>query len=259
MGTLANKSHPTRLYSTTPISASRCMASRLAIWTAVNIDGNQLKASFGPGWRRDKRLPANQQTLAEVYGHVPGKRPRDRPRPSGAPARSRLGVAGCGRPGGGRHLPLHQRRAAGACLQQRDLGQSRGFRPGPRRRARPQGDGDDRANPAADDNFFGEGLKGGPWQSLVVLEDRRFQATGRHAIRHRLRHRAIDDDGPAVRIEPLQSLQHRRGLGVPTPDPVIEEFTGLDFGELAPRPMGSVETTSLESARPIREADDIAF
>ncbi|MGO6907234.1 DNA/RNA non-specific endonuclease, partial [Rhizobium ruizarguesonis] len=46
---------------------------RLALWTAVNIDGAKLKSTKSPAWRRDDRLPANEQTLADIYGKVPGK------------------------------------------------------------------------------------------------------------------------------------------------------------------------------------------
>ncbi|MFW8589016.1 DNA/RNA non-specific endonuclease [Rhizobium beringeri] len=81
------------------------------------MDGAKLKSAKSPAWRRDDRLPANEQTLAEIYGKVPGKAIQiDR----GHLVR-RLdpvwGRSGSCRPRRERHLPLYERCAAGTHLQ----------------------------------------------------------------------------------------------------------------------------------------------
>ncbi|WP_246763565.1 DNA/RNA non-specific endonuclease [Rhizobium sp. 007] len=43
------------------------------MWTAVNIDGSKVLSTKSRSWRRDDRLPASEQTLADIYGKVPGK------------------------------------------------------------------------------------------------------------------------------------------------------------------------------------------
>lgn len=73
-GTLAvNEDTRGKAFDYTHFSLAMHVERRLAAWTAVNINGNELKSTDSPSWRRDSRLPANQQTLAEVYGIVPGK------------------------------------------------------------------------------------------------------------------------------------------------------------------------------------------
>jgi endonuclease G len=73
-GTLAKNSDTGKtVFDYTHFSLAMHAERRLAAWTAVNINGRELKSASSPSWRRDMRLPANQQTLAEVYGKVPGK------------------------------------------------------------------------------------------------------------------------------------------------------------------------------------------
>jgi endonuclease G len=112
-----------------------------------------------------------------------------------------------------------------------------------------------------DDDFYGEGLKGGPWQipwsfwKIAVFKrlDGTASVTG-----------FIIEQSPtlaplfeATRYNPY-SIEEARVFQRPIR--LIEELTGLDFGKLRTMDrMGSVETTAPASARQIRGADDISF
>jgi endonuclease G len=112
-----------------------------------------------------------------------------------------------------------------------------------------------------DDSFYGEGLKGGPWQipwsfwKICVFK----RPDGTPSVTGFI----VEQSSTIAPIfemtrYSLHSVDEARVFQRPIK--LIEELTGLDFGVLRKMDrMGSVETTAPESSRPIRGADDIAF
>ena len=235
---------------------------RLAAWTAVNITGGTLKSSnASPGWRRDKRLPDSQQTLSEVYGKVPGKTVQiDR----GHLVRRLDPVWG--------EQDVADRAAADTYHYTNAAPQEHVYN------SETWGNLEDFVLARADerdhkvtimtgpilrpdDSFYGEGLKGGPWQipwsfwKIAVFKraDGSSSVTG-FIVEQSSTIRPIFE---ATRYNPY-SVEEARVFQRPIA--LIEELTGLDFGKLRRMDrLGSVETTSASSARPIRGPDDIAF
>ncbi|MEI9429859.1 DNA/RNA non-specific endonuclease [Mesorhizobium sp. Cs1299R1N3] len=261
-GTLAkNNTNDKTVFDYTHFSLAMNVERRLAIWTAVNIDGNTLKSTKSPSWRRDERLPANQQTLAEVYGSVPGKGIQiDR----GHLVRRLDPVWGpqavADRAGDD---TFHYTNAAPQehVYNSETWGNLEDF---------VLARADKNAQKASvmtgpilrpDDNFYGEGLKGGPWQipwsfwkiCIFKRPDGTVSVTGFVVEQSS----TISPIFEATRYNPY-SVDEARVFQRPIK--LIEELTNLDFGALRKMDrMGSVETTAIESSRPIRSADDIAF
>jgi endonuclease G len=235
---------------------------RLAIWTAVNIAGRELKSSkSSPGWRRDKRLPANQQTLAEIYGKVPGKGIQiDR----GHLVRRLDPVWG--------PQEVADRAAADTFHYTNAAPQEHVYN------SETWGNledfvlarADERDHKATvmtgpilrpDDDFYGDGLKGGPWQipwsfwkvAIFKRPDGSPSVTGFVVEQSS----TIAPLFEATRYNPY-TIDEARVFQRPIA--LIEELTGLDFGKLRTMDrMGTIETTAIASARPIRGPDDIAF
>lgn len=235
---------------------------RLAAWTAVNIDGRELKSSSAsPGWRRDKRLPDSEQTLSEIYGKVPGKTVQiDR----GHLVRRLDPVWG--------EQAVADRAAADTYHYTNAAPQEHVYN------SETWGNLEDFVLARADerdhkvtvmtgpilrpdDSFYGEGLKGGPWQipwsfwKIAVFKrpDGSPSVTG-FVVEQSSTIRPIFE---ATRYNPY-SVQEARVFQRPIA--LIEELTGLDFGKLRKMDrLGVVETTAPSAARPIRGPDDIAF
>ncbi len=262
-GTLAKNSDTDRaVFDYTHFSLAMHAERRLAVWTAVNIAGKELKSSKAePGWRRDKRLPANQQTLAEVYGKVPGKGLQiDR----GHLVRRLDPVWG--------PQDVADRAAADTFHFTNAAPQEHVYN------SETWGNLEDFVLARADardhkatvmtgpilrpdDDFYGEDLKGGPWQipwsfwKIAVFKrpDGTPSVTG-FVIEQST---TIAPLFEATRYNPY-SVEEARVFQRPIA--VIEDLTGLDFGKLRTMDrMGSVEMTAVASARPIRGAEDIAF
>lgn len=261
-GTLAkNNTNDKTVFDYTHFSLAMNVDRRLAIWTAVNIDGNKLKSATSPSWRRDDRLPANQQTLADVYGKVPGKGiqidrghlvrrldpvwgPQDVADRAGADTFHYTNAA-----------PQEHIYNSETWGNLEDFVLARA---------------DTRAQKATvmtgpilrpDDNFYGEGLKGGPWQipwsfwKICVFK----RPDGTPSVTGFIVEQSstIAPIFETTRYNPY-SVDEARVFQRPIK--LIEELTGLDFGGLRKMDrMGSVETTAIESSRPIRDANDIAF
>lgn len=235
---------------------------RLAAWTAVNITGKNLKSSnSNPGWRRDKRLPANQQTLADIYGPVSGK---DMQIDRGHLVRRLDPVWG--------KQAVADRAAADTYHYTNAAPQEHFYN------SETWGNledfvlarADKRDHKATvmtgpilrpDDKFYGEGLKGGPWQipwsfwkiAIFKRPDGTTSVTG-FVIEQST---AIAPLFEGTRYNPYTVEE---ASVFQRPISLIEELTGLNFGKLrAMDRLGSVESTSAASARPIHGADDIAF
>jgi endonuclease G len=261
-GTLAtNEDTNKTVFDYTHFSLAMHVERRLAIWTAVNINGKELKSTKSPSWRRDKRLPADQQTLAEVYGSVPGKGVTiDR----GHLVRRLDPVWGpqavADRAGAD---TFHYTNAAPQehVYNSEIWGNLEDF-------VLARADARDHKATVMtgpilrpDDSFYGEGLKGGPWQipwsfwKIAVFK----RADGSPSVTGFIVEQSstIKPIFEATRYNPY-SVDEARVYQRPIA--LIEELTGLDFGKLRKMDrMGSVETTAAASARPIRGADDIAF
>lgn len=265
-GRLAENNVPTKhgkhVFDYTHFSLAMHAERRLAVWTAVNIAGKDLKSSKAePGWRRDKRLLPSQQTLAEVYGKVPGKGLQvDR----GHLVRRLDPVWG--------KQEVADRAAADTFHYTNAAPQEHVFN------SEIWGNLEDFVLARADqrdhkvtvmtgpilrpdDNFFGEELKGGPWQipwsfwKIAVFKrpDGTTSVTG-FVVEQSSRIAPLFE---ATRFNPY-SVDEARVFQRPIL--LIEQLTGLDFGDLRKMDrMGSVEMTSSASARPIRGAGDIAF
>ncbi|GGC59230.1 DNA/RNA non-specific endonuclease [Chelatococcus reniformis] len=235
---------------------------RLAVWTAVNIAGNELTStSTSPGWRRDKRLPASQQTLAEVYGQVPGKGIQiDRGHlvrrldpvwgPQAVADRAAADTYHYTNAAPQEHVynsetwgNLEDFVLARADQREHKVSVMTGpiLRP--------------------DDDFYGEGLRGGPWLipwsfwKIAVFKrpDGTASVTG-FVVEQSA---TIAPLFEAARYNPYTVDEARV---FQRPIALIEQLTGLDFGRLRSMDrMGSVETTAAASARPIRGPDDIVF
>lgn len=250
------------LFDYTHFSLAMHLERRVAVWTAVNIAGDELKSSKAePGWRRDRRLPADQQTLAEVYGKVPGKTLQiDR----GHLVRRLDPVWGS--------QEVADRAAADTFHYTNAAPQEHVYN------SETWGDledfvlarADERDHKATvmtgpilrpDDSFYGEGLRGGPWQipwsfwKIAVFR----RADGTPSVTG-----FIVEQTPT--LSPLFEASRYNPYSVDEarvfqrPIRLIEDLTGLDFGRLRTMDrMGDVETTSSESARPIRSGDDIIF
>ncbi len=261
-GTLAKNSDTGKtVFDYTHFSLAMHVERRLAAWTAVNIDGKEVKSAASPSWRRDKRLPAEQQTLAEVYGKVPGKNlqidrghlvrrldpvwgPQDVADRAGADTFHYTNAA-----------PQEHVYNSETWGNLEDFVLARA---------------DNRDHKASvftgpilrpDDSFYGEGLKGGPWQipwsfwKICVFRraDGTTSVTG-FIIEQR---ETITPLFEATRYNPYtveEAKTFQKKISV------IEELTNLDFGRLRTMDrLGSVESTSADSVRPIRGAQDIAF
>lgn len=262
-GTLAKNSDTGKpVFDYTHFSLAMHVERRLAVWTAVNILGGELASSKAdPGWRRDKRLPASQQTLAEVYGKVPGKGLQiDR----GHLVRRLDPVWG--------PQAVADRAAADTFHYTNAAPQEHVYN------SETWGNledfvlarADERDHKATvltgpilrpDDDFYGETLKGGPWQipwsfwkiAIFKRSDGTPSVTG-FVIEQT---RTIAPLFETTRYNPYKVEEARV---FQRPIALIEELTGLDFGRLRMMDrMGSVERTTVAAARPIREADDIAF
>jgi len=234
---------------------------RLALWTAVNIDGSQLKSAASPSWRRDRRLPANEQTLAEIYGEVPGKGVQiDR----GHLVRRLDPVWGdqavADRAG---NDTFHYTNAAPQehIYNSEVWGNLEDF---------VLARADNRSHKVSvltgpvlrpDDEFFGEELKGGPWQipwsfwKIAVFK----RDDGTHSVTGFIVEQTsnIAPLFESTRYNPY-TIEEARVFQRPIS--LIEELTGLDFGRLRTMDrMGTVEATSALSARSIRGVEDIIF
>lgn len=260
-GTLAkNRDTGKTVFDYTHFSLAMQAERRLAAWTAVNIEGKQLKSSSKePGWRRDRRLPDNQQTLAEVYGEVPGKSLQiDR----GHLVRRLDPVWGA--------QEVADRAAADTFHYTNAAPQEHVYN------SETWGNLEDfvleradrRDHKASvmtgpilrpDDDFYGEGLRGGPWQipwsfwKIAVFR----RADGSPSVTGFVIEQTatLAPLFEATRYNPY-SVEEARVFQRPVR--VIEQLTGLDFGELRKLDkMGSVEGTA--AARPIRGAGDIVF
>lgn len=260
-GTLAkNRDTGKAVFDYTHFSLAMQAERRLAAWTAVNIDGKQLKSSSKePGWRRDRRLLDNQQTLAEVYGEVPGKSLQiDR----GHLVRRLDPVWGS--------QEVADRAAADTFHYTNAAPQEHVYN------SETWGNLEDfvleradrRDHKASvmtgpilrpDDDFYGEGLRGGPWQipwsfwKIAVFR----RADGSPSVTGFVIEQTatLAPLFEATRYNPY-SVEEARVFQRPVR--VIEQLTGLDFGELRKLDkMGSVEGTA--AARSIRGAGDIAF
>jgi endonuclease G len=234
---------------------------RLALWTAVNIDGSQVGSAKSPSWRRDPRLPADEQTLADIYGPVAGR---------------------------GIQIDRgHLVRRLDPVWGDPDVAERAGADTFHFTNAAPQehvynseiwGNLEDfvlaRADRQAqkvsvmtgpvlrpDDNFFGEGMRGGPWQipwsfwKIAVFKrgDGTVSVTG-FVIDQKAKIAPLFEGAKynPYTAEEAQVFQR--------PIALIEELTKLDFGRLRSLDrMGTVEATSALSARPIRGEDDIIF
>ncbi|MET3844153.1 DNA/RNA non-specific endonuclease [Bradyrhizobium sp. OAE829] len=262
-GTLAtNNTNNKTVFDYTHFSLAMHAERRLAAWTAVNIEGKTLKSSnASPGWRRDKRLPDSEQTLAEVYGKVPGKTVQiDR----GHLVRRLDPVWGT--------QEVADRAAADTYHYTNAAPQEHVYN------SETWGNLEDFVLARADqrdhkvsimtgpilrpdDSFYGEGLKGGPWQipwsfwKIAVFK----RADGSASVTGFIVEQTstIKPIFEATRYNPY-SVDEARVFQRPIA--LIEELTGLDFGKLRRMDrMGSVETTTAASARPIRGPEDIAF
>ena len=261
-GTLAkNNTNDKAVFDYTHFSLAMHVERRLAVWTAVNIDGSELKSAESPRWRRDDRLPANQQTLAEIYGPVPGKGiqidrghlvrrldpvwgPQDVADRAGADTFHYTNAA----PQEHVYNSETWGNLEDFVLARADAQEHKAtVMTGPILRP--------------DDNFYGESLRGGPWQipwsfwKICIFK----RADGSPSVTAFVIEQSstIAPLFEATRYNPY-SVDEARVFQRPVK--LIEELTGLDFGKLRTMDrMGSVETTAAESSRPIRSADDIAF
>ncbi|MGR9207474.1 DNA/RNA non-specific endonuclease (plasmid) [Rhizobium leguminosarum] len=256
-----NKTTNGNVFDYTHFSIAMHADRRLALWTAVNIDGAQLKSTKSPAWRRDDRLPANEQTLAEIYGKVPGKAIQiDR----GHLVRRLDPVWGdqevADRAG---NDTFHYTNAAPqehiynseiwgnledfVLARAEKRSQKATVMTGPVLRP--------------DDDFFGEGMRGGPWQipwsfwKIAVFKrpDGSVSVTGFIVEQ-------TSDIAPLFETTRYNPYTVEEARVYQRPIALIEQLTGLDFGILRSMDkMGTVETTSIASARPIRGEDDINF
>jgi endonuclease G, mitochondrial len=250
------------VFDYTHFSLAMHAARRLAVWTAVNIEGNELKSSnASPSWRRDKRLPADQQTLKEVYGKVPGKGIQiDR----GHLVRRLDPVWGT--------QEVADRAAADTFHYTNAAPQEHVYN------SETWGNLEDFVLARADardhkatimtgpilrpdDDFYGEDLRGGPWQipwsfwKIAIFK----RADGSPSVTGFMIEQSstIAPLFEATRYNPY-TVEEAKVFQRPIS--LIEDLTGLDFGKLRTLDrMGSVEATAVESARPIRGAEDIAF
>ncbi|MFW8643031.1 DNA/RNA non-specific endonuclease [Rhizobium beringeri] len=112
-----------------------------------------------------------------------------------------------------------------------------------------------------DDDFFGEGMRGGPWQipwsfwKIAVFKrpDGSVSVTGFIVEQ-------TSDIAPLFETTRYNPYTVEEARVYQRPIALIEQLTGLDFGILRSMDkMGTVETTSIASARPIRGEDDINF
>nr|WP_255626598.1 DNA/RNA non-specific endonuclease [Phyllobacterium sp. KW56] len=261
-GTLAiNEDTGAKVFNYTHFSLAMNVERRLAAWTAVNINGKELKSAASPSWRRDSRLPANQQTLAEVYGIVPGKGIQiDRGHlvrrldPVWGPqsVADRAGSDTFHYTNSAPQEHVYNSEVWGnledfvlARAEERDHKVS--VMTGPILRP--------------DDDFYGEGLMGGPWQILwsfwkiAVFKRPDDSASVTGFVIEQSRN--IAPLFESTRYNPYTVDEARV---FQRPISLIEDLTGLDFGDLKTMDrMGSVETTAMASARPIRGPEDIAF
>lgn len=263
VGTLAKVEGTSEtVFKYTHFSLAMHVERRLAAWTAVNINGNQLKSTASPSWRRDPRLPADQQTLADVYGKVPGKALQiDR----GHLVRRLDPVWGpkavADRAGSD---TFHYTNAAPQehVYNSETWGNLEDF---VLERA-------DRTKKLVsvltgpvlrlDDDFYGDGMRGGPWQipwsfwKIIAF----IRADGSPSVTGFIVEQTatLAPLFEATRYNPY-SVDEARVFQRPIS--VIEALTNLSFG---PRlktldRMGSVESTSAASAHPIRDGNDIRF
>ena len=260
-GTLAKDLNTGKtVFDYTHFSLAMHAERRLALWTAVNIAGKELKSSSAaPGWRADPRLLKTQQTLAAVYGKVPGKRIQiDR----GHLVRRLDPVWGT--------QAVADRAAADTFHYTNAAPQEHVFN------SETWGNLEDFVLARADqrdhtvsvmtgpvlrpdDDTYGEGLPGGPWQipwsfwKIAVFKrpDGTPSVTG-FVVEQTA---AIAPMFETTRYNPYSVAAARV---FQRPIATIEDLTGLDFGPLRKLDrMGSVETTGL--ARPIRNGTDIIF
>jgi endonuclease G len=245
----------------THFSLAMVVERRLAAWTAVNIDGGSVTSSDAePGWRRDPRLAASEQTLAQVYGKVPGKGIQiDRGHlvrrldpvwgPQAVADRAAADTFHYTNAAPQEHV--YNSETWGnledfvlARADQRDHKVS--VMTGPVLRP--------------DDDFYGHGLQGGPWQipwsfwKIAVFKrpDGKPSVTG-FIVEQRP---TITPLFESTRYNPYTVEQARV---FQRPITVIEDLTGLDFGKLRKMDrMGSVEGTAGPD-RPIRTAADIVI
>ena len=234
---------------------------RLALWTAVNIDGGQLKSTASPRWRRDRRLPPNEQTLAEIYGEAPGKRIQiDRG---------------------------HLVRRLDPVWGDQAVADRAGDDTFPYTNAAPQehvyssevwgnledfvlARADNRSHKASvftgpvlrpDDDFFGEDLKGGPWQipwsfwkiAIFKRDDGTASVTGFIVEQ-------TSNIAPLFESNRYNPYSVEEARVYQRPILLIEQLTGLDFGKLrAMDKMGVVETSSALAARYVGGVEDVIF
>lgn len=262
VGTLAtNRDTGGTIFEYTHFSLAMHVERRLAVWTAVNILGNELKSAPSPSWRRDKRLPANEQTLKEVYGKLPE---RGLQIDKGHLVRRLDPVWGAqnvaDRAGAD---TFHYTNAAPQehVFNSEVWGNLEDF---------VLARADERDHRACvltgpvlrpDDDFYGAELRGGPWQipwsfwkiCIFVRPDGSPSVTG--FVMEQAN--TIAPLFESSRYNPY-SIEEARVFQRPIA--VIEELTGLDFGPLRDLDrMGNIESSAVEAARRIRGADDIEF
>ncbi|MBC2806996.1 DNA/RNA non-specific endonuclease [Rhizobium ruizarguesonis] len=219
-GTLAvNTTTNGTIFDYTHFSLAMNAERRLALWTAVNIDGSQLKSTKSPSWRRDDRLLASEQTLAEIYGRAPGKGLQiDRghlvrrldPVWGDQPVADRAGDDTFHYPNAAPQEHVYNSEILGtledfvlarADKRSQKVSVMTGPVLRPRRRLLRCWD----ARRAMAD-------------PLVILEDRRLQTGGWHGFCHRLHRRTDVQYRAAVREHTLQSLYGRGSARVPATD-----------------------------------------
>ncbi|MFA1627613.1 DNA/RNA non-specific endonuclease [Rhizobium mongolense] len=261
-GTLAvNSTTNNHVFDYVHFSLALDAERRLALWTAVNIDGSQLKSTKSPSWRRDDRLPASQQTLAEVYGKVPGK--------------------------GIQVDRGHLVRRLDPVWGQQNIADRAGDDTFHYTNSAPQehiynseiwGNLEDFVLARADrrtqkvsvmtgpilrpdDDFYGEGLRGGPWQipwsfwKIAVFK----RDVGSVSVTGFIVEQT-SNIAPLFESTRYNPYTIEEARVYQRPITLIEQLTNLDFGKLRRMDkMGTVEATSIASARPIRGAQDIIF
>lgn len=256
-----NKTTNGMVFDYTHFSLAMHADRRLALWTAVNIDGSQVGSAKSPSWRRDARLPADEQTLADIYGPVAGRGIQiDRghlvrrldPVWGDPDVAERAGADTFHFTNAAPQEHVYNSEVWGNLedfvLARADRhAQKVSVMTGPVLRP--------------DDNFFGEGMRGGPWQipwsfwKIAVFKrgDGTVSVTGF----------VIDQ---TAKIAPLfegtkyNPYTAEEAQVFQRPIALIEELTKLDFGKLRSLDrMGTVEATSALSGRPIRGEDDIIF